>query len=144
MTKKIMLIGQSECGKTSLIQALKHQPLEYKKTQMLDFSFSAIDTPGEYLESPRFYPALINTSYDADIIAFIQSADCHHSLFAPLFAKAFNRPVIGIITKTDTLNGSYPQYAKQQLINAGINEFFITSSYHGVGIKQLRQYLNWD
>ncbi|WP_432452364.1 MULTISPECIES: EutP/PduV family microcompartment system protein [unclassified Agarivorans] len=144
MPKRLMLIGQSECGKTTLIQSLQQQPLHYQKTQTLDFVSSAIDTPGEYLENPRLYSALINASYDADVIAFVQSASNPYSIFAPQFASAFNKPVIGVVTKVDTLATSATEAAQQQLENAGVSCLFKTSSYQHVGIHQLRQYLNWS
>ena len=34
--KRLMLIGQSQCGKTSLMQCLRGEPLSYHKTQALD------------------------------------------------------------------------------------------------------------
>ncbi len=142
-----MLIGQSECGKTTLLQCLHHLPISYHKTQMMDFCFYAIDTPGEYLENPRLYSALINASYDADIIAFVQSANNPNSIFAPQFATAFNKPVIGVITKTDTLTEDQNndiRFVQEQLTNAGVSTLFTTSSYNGTGIDQLRQYLNWN
>lgn len=76
MMKRIMLIGQSQCGKTSLLQRLQGEPMQYQKTQALGYFDCAIDTPGEYLENRCLYSALITTSCDADIIALVQSADC--------------------------------------------------------------------
>ena len=138
-----MLVGQSECGKTSLIQSLTHQPIQYQKTQSLDFCVSAIDTPGEYLENPRLYSALINTSYDSDVVALVQSADTDHSIFAPFFAQVFNRPVIGVITKLDKEQND-PERATQFLTAAGVSEIFTTSAIKGSGIEPLRAYLGWE
>lgn len=81
MMKRIMLIGQSQCGKTSLLQRLQGEPMQYQKTQALGYFDCAIDTPGEYLENRCLYSALITTSCDADIIALVQSADCQQGFF---------------------------------------------------------------
>ena len=71
--KRIMLIGQSQCGKTSLVQRLQGDPMAYHKTQALDYCDYAIDTPGEYLENRGLYSALITTSCDADVVVDVHA-----------------------------------------------------------------------
>ena len=143
MMKRIMLIGQSQCGKTSLLQRLQSEPMQYQKTQALGYFDCAIDTPGEYLENRCLYSALITTSCDADIIALVQSADCQQGFFAPMFATAFNKPVIGIITKADTAKDeAVLSFATNQLRQAGAEYLFVTSSITGDGISPLLDYLN--
>ena len=46
--KKIVLMGRSECGKTTLTQALKGEKIHYHKTQYVNHFDVIIDTPGEY------------------------------------------------------------------------------------------------
>ena len=48
--KKIILMGRSECGKTSLTQALRGEKITYHKTQYINNFDVIIDTPGEYAE----------------------------------------------------------------------------------------------
>ena len=45
--KKIVLVGRSECGKTTLTQALKGETIHYHKTQYVNHFDVIIDTPGE-------------------------------------------------------------------------------------------------
>ena len=45
--KKIILIGQVSCGKTTILQYLNGEELRYRKTQALDVIGVSIDTPGE-------------------------------------------------------------------------------------------------
>lgn len=52
--KKLFLMGRSEAGKTSLIQALKGEKLHYHKTQYTNTNEDTIDTLGEYAESKHF------------------------------------------------------------------------------------------
>lgn len=140
--KKLMLIGRSRCGKTTLLQSLQRQPLHDQKTQALEFSDDAIDTPGEYLENRCLYSALISTACEADIIGFVQSADTPQSCFAPQFARAFTKPVIGIITKADQCQDPAQLDAvTEQLKLAGIDQLFVTSATAGDGIVDLRKYL---
>ncbi|HAV9584953.1 TPA: propanediol utilization protein PduV, partial [Escherichia coli] len=49
--QRMMLIGPSQCGKTSLTQCLRGENIHYQKTQAIVWSPTTIDTPGEYLEN---------------------------------------------------------------------------------------------
>ena len=73
--KRIMLIGPSQCGKTSLTQCMRGEALHYQKTQAIVWSPTTIDTPGEYLENRCLYSALLASACEADIIALVLNAD---------------------------------------------------------------------
>ena len=45
--RKIILVGRSEAGKTTLTQALKGEKITYHKTQYVNRFDVIIDTPGE-------------------------------------------------------------------------------------------------
>ena len=49
--KKLVLMGRSTAGKTTLTQALRGEAIHYYKTQDVHHYKSGIDTPGEYAES---------------------------------------------------------------------------------------------
>ena len=51
--RKIMFIGRSEAGKTTLSQAMKGDTITYHKTQYVNHYDVIIDTPGEYAENRR-------------------------------------------------------------------------------------------
>ena len=60
--RRIILIGRSTAGKTTLCQRINHEELQYHKTQTVQIvNQSMIDTPGEYLE--RRYPYLKKRPY---------------------------------------------------------------------------------
>ena len=49
--KRIILIGRSTAGKTTLCQRINNEELHYYKTQTVQvINKNMIDTPGEYLE----------------------------------------------------------------------------------------------
>ena len=100
--RKIMFIGRSEAGKTTLTQAMKGNTITYHKTQYVNHYDVIIDTPGEYIENKFYYKALTVTASNADIIAFVQSALDEDTLFPPKFSTMFTgKRIIGIITKKD-------------------------------------------
>jgi len=138
---KILLIGGIGAGKTSLKQMLMNEQVSYRKTQMLDFSQIFIDCPGEYLEIPRFYHVLIDTSFQVSEIWALQDATKSRTFYPPKFAKVFNKPVIGIITKVDLPEAKVEQ-AISYLAYAGITEpFYPTTIMNGEGFSPLRMRL---
>ncbi len=138
--KKMMLIGESGVGKTTLIQRLSKDAFIAKKTQAVEFCGRFIDTPGEFLENRRFYPALITSSVDCDVVAMVQDATRISSLFPPQFATIFNRRVIGIVTKVD-VDGCNVARAERFLANAGVKEIVRASSMTHIGLDILQDIL---
>lgn len=131
--KKIMLIGRCGCGKTTLTQALNKEKLKYKKTQTIEFIGSTMDTPGEYIENRRYYNALIVSSADSDVIAFVQGSTDEESIFPPGFANIFAKPVIGIITKMDLCDNG--QRGRRILEMAGVENIYEISAVNDEGIQ---------
>jgi ethanolamine utilization protein EutP len=138
--KKVMLVGRSECGKTTLIQALERRSIQYEKTQVIGFSKKMIDTPGEYMQVPNFGRALAIYAYETDVIAFLASAIEDYCVFSPNIVPHVNREVVGVVTKCD-LPGSYPDTVAGWLKNAGCKKIFKVSAYTGEGVDELREYL---
>ena len=140
--KKILLIGKSMCGKTTLTQRIHGLDIEYEKTQVLIYSDDILDTPGEYMENRMLYKALIVSSYDCDVVGMVQACDEERNIFPPNFSTAFSKPVIGIVTKAD-LSGN-PEKAKEILEMAGAEKVFIVSAYENKGVEELVKYLEDD
>ncbi len=135
---KILLIGGIGAGKTSLKQMLMNEHVSYRKTQMLDYSKVFIDCPGEYLEIPRFYHVLIDASHLVSEIWALHDATKQRTFYPPKFAKVFNKPIIGIITKVDLENANVEK-AASLLSYAGIEApFYSTSIMDKEGIASLR------
>ncbi len=138
--KRLILIGRSEAGKSTLISALKNEKLEYHKTQYVDFEDFIIDTPGEYAETKNLGGALAVYSYEADVIGLVTSATEHYTLFPPNIVGMATRPVIGIVTKCDH-DDARTDMAEMWLREAGCEDVFFTSSYKRDGIDTLMDYL---
>lgn len=138
--KRLILIGRSEAGKSTLISALKNEKLEYHKTQYVNFEDFIIDTPGEYAETKNLGGALAVYSYEADVIGLLVSATEHYTLFPPNIVGLATRPVIGIVTKCDHPDARLDM-AELWLREAGCEKVFFTSSYKRDGIDCLMEYL---
>ncbi|WP_394925409.1 EutP/PduV family microcompartment system protein [uncultured Robinsoniella sp.] len=138
--KKIILMGRSECGKTTLRQALKGDTIHYHKTQYINHFDVVIDTPGEYAETNRLGRALALYAYEADVVGLLINADEPYSLFPPCVTACSTRPVIGIVTQIDSPTGD-PDQAERWLRLSGCETVFRVSSYTGEGIWQILEYL---
>ncbi len=139
--KKIILMGRSECGKTTLRQALKGDTIKYHKTQYINHYDVVIDTPGEYAETNRLGRALALYSYEADVVGLLISATESYSLYPPCVTACSARPVIGIVTQIDDKDANVNQ-AREWLKLAGCDTIFEVSSYTGEGIWQILEYLS--
>ena len=138
--KKILLVGRSECGKTSLTQALKGEKVTYHKTQYVNYFDVIIDTPGEYIQTRHLGGALALYSYEADVVGLLLSATEPYSLYSPNITCMANREVVGIVTKVDA-PGACPERAERWLRLAGCKRIFHVSSYTGDGGWQILEYL---
>ena len=132
--KKLILIGRSGVGKTTLTQALKGEKTHYHKTQYIDYGDFLIDTPGEYAENHDLGAALCLYAYEADIVALLIAADEQYSLFPPNITCMVNREVIGIVTKCDKAD---PKQAEEWLRLSGCETVFWVDSKTGTGINKV-------
>ena len=79
--KKLILMGRSQAGKTTLTQALRGEEIHYHKTQYVKHYESVIDTPGEYAQSHRLGKALALYTYEADVVGILVAAKMSRTLY---------------------------------------------------------------
>ena len=127
--KKIILIGNVACGKTTICQYLNHMEIKYKKTQALEVYNTTIDTPGEYLENRGYLRSLMVTATETDQVVFVQDA------------SAFTLPVAGVVTKIDIATPKQIADAVELLQLAGADPIFKVSPMTGEGMEELVAFL---
>ena len=135
--KRILLVGNVGCGKTTLLQRLKGHDLDYAKTQTIRTDGQVIDTPGEYLELPWFKHSLRLASFEADLVVLLASATVDECKFPPGFTSFFMPPSIGVVTKTDIATPDQIGLAGDYLRLAGAIEVFEISALTGDGVAVL-------
>ena len=138
--RKIMFVGRSGCGKTTLSQALRGDKIEYHKTQYINHFDVIIDTPGEYAENRALGRALILYSYEAEVIGLLLSAIEPYSLYGPNIVAGATREVVGIVTQIDRENAN-PQLAEHWLRIAGCRRIFHVSAVTGEGLPEIFDHL---
>lgn len=139
--KRIMVIGPTNSGKTTLVNALNDYEGPLRKTQNIIFGKNTIDVPGSYLENPWMYKHLIAAAQDAShVLILVDQSNCGE-VYSPGFAKVFRCPVIGVITKVDLMPENQ-DLCIRQLKQIGIGEpYFKISVPGGIGLSALKDYL---
>lgn len=135
-----MVIGSTGVGKTTLLEKLGLRRKGVKKTESVDVDAFSIDTPGEFIDIPRFYNALIVFSSKAQLILLVIDAS-NPKPFPSRISKILRAPVIGVINKIDLLDNSGDlkvELARKLLKEAGAVEVFEVSAFTGVGLGELK------
>lgn len=141
---KLILLGRSGAGKTTLTQALMEEDIHYAKTQDVKNGGFLIDTPGEYIQERHLGGAVAVFIYEADIVGLLMSADEPYSLYSPNSTSMCNRYVIGIVTGIDKEKANVPRVTNWLKL-AGVERIFYLSSFTGEGVKELKDFLhNFD
>ncbi|MBQ7147492.1 MAG: ethanolamine utilization protein EutP [Pseudobutyrivibrio sp.] len=138
--KKIILVGRTGTGKTTLTQALKGKRIYYHKTQYVNHYDVIIDTPGEYCENRTLANGIIIYAYEADVVGLMMSSTEAYSVYSPNIVSLATRDVIGIVTKIND-EGARPDLAEQWLRLAGCKTIFFVDSVTGEGIADIFLYL---
>jgi len=146
MSRRVLLMGRSGCGKTSLILRIHEKtmgqgPQAANKTQAAEYHPDFIDVPGEYLEVRSFYRALIMLTCEACAIILVQAADDEENLYPTGLARTFDKPVVGVVTKTDAAGADVAR-ATEILRDAGAADVFLTSALKNEGIEILIEHLD--
>jgi len=141
MKKRIMIVGPTQSGKSTLTNVLNEFSKPLKKTQDVIYGKNTIDTPGSYIENASMYKYLVATAQTASHVLMLVNQSTPSDVYPPTFAKSFNCPVIGVITKID-LAPENANLCIQQLKRIGIKEpYFWISLKVNTGVEALKQYL---
>lgn len=139
--KRVMVIGPTNSGKTTLVNALNDYDGPLRKTQDVIYGKNTIDVPGSYIENAWMYKHLSIIAQDAShVLILVDQSKCQN-VYPPGFSKVFRCPVIGVITKID-LKPENEKLCFRQLKEIGIKEPYYKVCVHkGVGVEALKEYL---
>ena len=137
---RIMLVGESHCGKSSIIRALTHEEYRPRKALAPVYFRNFVDTPSEFLENRRFFRAFITASAHCDAIVFVQDATRSWCMLHPGLARMFNRKVVGVISRSDHERANVER-ARRFLANTGVRDVVEARLREEGGSEKLREAL---
>ena len=138
--RRLVLVGRSECGKTTLKQVLRGEKITYEKTQYVSQYDVLIDMPGEYAENLDLAHAIALYTSESDVVGICISATEPYSLYPPNVTPYANRDIFGIVTKIDHWAADVEQ-AVRWLELTGCKRIFRVSSYTGEGVNDIVDFL---
>ena len=137
--KRIMIIGPTKCGKTTLANELNDIRGTARKTQDVIYGKNTIDVPGAYIENAWMYQHLIAASQDASHVLILIDQSKRSDVYSPGFAKVFSCPVIGIISKCDLVPEN-EEHCIQLLKRLGVRgPYYRICCLDGTGISALKK-----
>ena len=139
--KRVMVIGPSRCGKTTLVRALEEDGRPLRRTPDLIYGKRTMDCPGSYVENADMYKHLIAASQDASHVLILVDQSRPIDIYSPNFARVFTKPVIGVITKVDLMPENEESCLRQMRLIGVEEPIFRVSVPEGIGIEALKQYL---
>lgn len=83
--RRMLLIGRSESGKTTLKQVLRGEKITYKKTQYVSQYDCIIDMPGEYAENMVYHIRLIYMQAESRCGRIVLMCDRPYSLYLQMY-----------------------------------------------------------
>ena len=82
------------------------------------------------------------TAAEAEIIGLLIAGNSTMQTFPQGFSSLFNQDVIGIISKIDLVDSEEQlEFARKQLLDAGVKQIFEISSTENTGIDALKDFL---
>lgn len=139
--KRIMVIGPSRCGKTTLVNELNNYQGELKRTQDMIYGKNTIDVPGSYIENSWMYKHVIAAAQDASHVLILIDQSRSTDVYPHGFAKSFRCPVIGVVTKCDLMPENKISCLRQLKIIGILEPYFHISSHEEIGLEELKKYL---
>jgi len=133
----VLLVGQHGSGKGALIRALGDDAYAPRKLMAVEYRGPFINTPGEFLENRRFYPALVTTAAECDMVLMLVNATHTCCLIPPQFETMFYRTVLGVVTRADAPQADVER-AKRFLRSAGVRTVLTMDFESGRGVPELR------
>ena len=102
--KRYVLLGTVGAGKSTLYAALHGIACdEAKKTQAMQYDLDGgVDTPGEFFCHPMYYPALLSTTVDTDVLIYVHPANMLRSYASQRTRRAIPQSLSSIQWKFGT------------------------------------------
>ena len=136
--KRVMIIGADRRDSAYLAGILENRKVEECAASAPVYRTNTIECPSAYLENPDMYKHLLALAQDASCIVLTISSERPDDRYSPGFAKAFSKPVIGVVTGV----GSNLEQCETRLRRAGVEkDIFCISGNFSADIENMRNHI---
>lgn len=137
-----MIVGPRGSGKSSLANWLNDSDRPLKKSEDVIYGAHTIDVPASYLDNRWMARTIIAIcqNHGKGLLLLVDATSAKHT-YSYGFARIFNIPVLGVITRVDDPQADLA-LARREIRHAGIASAPILVDFQtGRGLPELREAL---
>lgn len=141
MGDRLMIIGLPGSGKSTISDLVEGAPSDHRHREDCFYRTRSFEVPGGYIENHWMHSIVIMLSQNqaSGVLLLIDGAS-GETLYSSGFARAFNEPCLGVLTKCDQLDEGERERGLSRLADAGVDAALCLSTTTGEGVDEL---LDW-
>ncbi len=136
-----MIVGLAGAGKSTISDLVEGEQSSHQHREDCFYRTCCFEVPGSYVENQWMHSILIMLSQNqASAVLLLIDGVTGQTLYNSGFARAFNEPCLGVLTKCDLLDEAQRARGLALLADAGCDETLCVSRETGEGLEAL---MNW-
>ena len=141
MGDRLMIIGLPGSGKSTVSDLVEGGASDHRHREDCLYRTRSFEVPGSYIENHWMHSIVIMLSQNqaSGVLLLIDGAS-GETLYSSGFARAFNEPCLGVLTKCDQLSEGERERGLAKLVDAGVDAALCLSATTGEGVNEL---LDW-
>lgn len=140
--KRWIVVGLKNSGKTTVCNYIEGEKSLSKIDSDLKYRKNTLEVPGSYIENTWMNNIIIMLAQNqAKANIFLIDGETLDSMYPPGYAKAFTKPCLAIITKSDLLNHEQRKKAKNILKQLACSTNIFLSFKTKQGLDELSNWL---
>lgn len=141
MGDRLMIIGLPGSGKSTISDLVEGEASDHRHREDCFYRARSFEVPGSYVENHWMGSILIMLSQNqAFAVLLLIDGARGETLYSTGFARAFNEPCLGVLTKCDLLGKDERERGLAKLADAGVDAALCLSTITGEGVNEL---LDW-
>lgn len=137
-----MIVGLAGAGKSTISDLVEGEQSSHQHREDCFYRTCCFEVPGSYVENQWMHSILIMLSQNqASAVLLLIDGVTGQTLYNSGFARAFNEPCLGVLTKCDLLDEAQRARGLALLADAGCDETLCVSRETGEGLEALMSWV---